>query len=61
MLVAIRREQEDRAALSDERRTAAAVSVLGERGVAGTARASLGDRSGSWRGLVAHRFGSKAR
>ncbi len=60
MVVAIRRKQEDRTALSDKLMTAAAVSLLVERGIAGTTLASIGERSGYSRGLVTHRFGSKA-
>ncbi len=40
--------------------TDAAVSLLVERGIAGTTLASIGERSGYSRGLVTHRFGSKA-
>lgn len=40
--------------------TEAAVSLLIERGIAGTTLASIGERSGYSRGLVTHRFGSKA-
>jgi len=40
--------------------TDAAVGLLVERGVAGTTLASIGERSGYSRGLVTHRFGSKA-
>ncbi len=38
----------------------AAVSLLVERGIAGMTLASIGERSGYSRGLVTHRFGSKA-
>jgi len=38
----------------------AAVSLLVERGIAGTTLASIGERAGYSRGLVTHRFGSKA-
>jgi AcrR family transcriptional regulator len=40
--------------------TDAAVGLLVERGVAGTTLASIGERAGYSRGLVTHRFGSKA-
>ena len=40
--------------------TEAAVSLLVERGIAGTTLASIGERAGYSRGLVTHRFGSKA-
>ncbi|WP_428266085.1 TetR/AcrR family transcriptional regulator [Haliangium sp.] len=40
--------------------TEAAVSLLVERGIAGTTLASIGERSGYSRGLVTNRFGSKA-
>ncbi len=40
--------------------TDAAVSLLVERGIAGMTLASIGERSGYSRGLVTHRFGSKA-
>jgi AcrR family transcriptional regulator len=55
-----RRTQEERTALSDERMFAAAVSLLVERGTAGTTLAAIGERAGYSRGLVTHRFGSKA-
>jgi AcrR family transcriptional regulator len=61
MTVAMRRKQVDRTALSDKLMTEAAVSLLVERGIAGTTLASIGQRSGYSRGLVTHRFGSKAR
>jgi AcrR family transcriptional regulator len=40
--------------------TEAAVGLLVERGIAGTTLASIGERAGYSRGLVTHRFGSKA-
>lgn len=40
--------------------TEAAVSLLVERGIAATTLAAIGERSGYSRGLVTHRFGSKA-
>ncbi|NVB42585.1 TetR/AcrR family transcriptional regulator [Pseudenhygromyxa sp. WMMC2535] len=40
--------------------TEAAVGLIVERGIAGTTLASIGERSGYSRGLVTHRFGSKA-
>jgi AcrR family transcriptional regulator len=55
-----RRRQEDRTALSEQAMTDAAVGLLVERGIAGTTLASIGERSGYSRGLVTHRFGSKA-
>jgi AcrR family transcriptional regulator len=57
---AVRRRQEDRVALSDERMTRAAVQLLVEVGVAGTTLAAVGERAGYSRGLPAYRFGSKA-
>lgn len=55
-----RRTQEERTALSDRRMLSAAVSLLVEVGMAGTTLAAIGERSGYSRGLVTHRFGSKA-
>jgi AcrR family transcriptional regulator len=55
-----RRRQEERTALSEQAMTDAAVGLLVERGIAGTTLASIGERSGYSRGLVTHRFGSKA-
>lgn len=55
-----RRRQEDRTALSDRLLKEAAVSLLIERGVSGTTFAAIGARAGYSRGLVTHRFGSKA-
>jgi AcrR family transcriptional regulator len=61
MLAPARRTQEERTALSDQRMTAAAVALLIEKGIAGTTLAAIGERAGYSRGLVTHRFGSKAR
>src|SRR5690349_499331 len=55
-----RRTQEERTAMSEQSMTEAAVSLLVERGIAGTTLAGIGERSGYSRGLVTHRFGSKA-
>lgn len=55
-----RRTQEERTALSDRRMLDAAVSLLVEVGMAGTTLAAIGERAGYSRGLVTHRFGSKA-
>lgn len=55
-----RRTQEERTALSEQLMTEAAVSLLVERGIASTTLAAIGERSGYSRGLVTHRFGSKA-
>jgi AcrR family transcriptional regulator len=60
ILAVKRRRQEERTALSDRAMTEAAVSLLVERGIAGTTLASVGERAGYSRGLVTHRFGSKA-
>ncbi|WAS95235.1 TetR/AcrR family transcriptional regulator [Nannocystis punicea] len=46
--------------MSEQSMTEAAVSLLVERGIAGTTLAGIGERSGYSRGLVTHRFGSKA-
>ena len=56
----VRRRQEERTALSDRLLREAAISLLIERGIAGTTLAAIGERSGYSRGLVTHRFGSKA-
>jgi AcrR family transcriptional regulator len=56
----VRRKQQERTALSDRLMTEAAVGLLVERGIAGTTLASIGERAGYSRGLVTHRFGSKA-
>jgi AcrR family transcriptional regulator len=55
-----KRTQEERTAMSEQSMTDAAVSLLVERGIAGTTLAGIGERSGYSRGLVTHRFGSKA-
>jgi len=56
----IRRTQRERTALSDQRLTAAAVELLVLRGVDGTTLSAIAEISGYSRGLVTHRFGSKA-
>lgn len=58
--IARRRTQEERTAISEQLMTDAAVGLLVERGIAGTTLAGIGERSGYSRGLVTHRFGSKA-
>lgn len=58
--VRIRRTQLERTALSDTKLTAAAISLLIERGISGTTLFAIGERAGYSRGLVTHRFGSKA-
>jgi AcrR family transcriptional regulator len=60
MTASPRRRQQDRTALSDRLLTEAAVGLLVERGIAGTTLAGIGERAGYSRGLVTHRFGSKA-
>lgn len=55
-----RRRQEDRTALSDQRLFDAAVSLLIEVGIQGMTLAAIGERAGYSRGLVTHRFGTKA-
>jgi AcrR family transcriptional regulator len=55
-----RRRQAERVALSDRRLTDAAIALLNERGTAGTTLQAIGARAGYSRGLVTHRFGSKA-
>ena len=55
-----RRRQVDRTALSDRRLKEAAVALLIERGIAGATFTAIGERAGYSRGLVTHRFGSKA-
>lgn len=60
MSVPARRRQVERTALSDQLLKDAAVSLLIERGIHGTTLAAIGERSGYSRGLVTHRFGSKA-
>lgn len=56
----LRRRQEDRTALSDRLLKEAAVTLLIERGIARTTLAAIGELAGYSRGLVTHRFGSKA-
>lgn len=56
----VRRRQEERTALSDRLLREAAITLLIERGIAGTTLAAIGERAGYSRGLVTHRFGSKA-
>jgi AcrR family transcriptional regulator len=57
----VRRTQEERTALSDQRMTAAAVALIVEGGAAAATLAAIGERAGYSRGLVTHRFGTKAR
>jgi AcrR family transcriptional regulator len=61
MAAPLRRRQAERTALSDRMMYEAAVSLLVEHGIAGTTLAAIGERAGYSRGLVAHRFGTKAR
>jgi AcrR family transcriptional regulator len=56
----VRRRQEERTALSDQKMTQAAIQLLLESGIEGTTFAGIGERAGYSRGLVTHRFGSKA-
>jgi AcrR family transcriptional regulator len=56
----LRRRQQDRTALSDERMTRAAINLLVDRGLAGTTLAAIGANAGYSRGLVTHRFASKS-
>lgn len=56
----IRRSQEARVALSDERMLKAAIDLLVEHGIAGMTLAAVGERAGYSRGLPAYRFGSKS-
>ncbi|SRR5581483_5216112 len=58
--VRVRRTQLERTALSDRKLAAAAISLLIERGISGTTLIAIGERAGYSRGLVTHRFGSKA-
>src|SRR6266436_1372700 len=58
--VHVRRSQEERTARSDQLMTQAAIALLIERGVQGTTLAAIGEQAGYSRGLVTHRFGSKA-
>src|SRR3546814_12482747 len=59
--VPARRTQEERTALSDQRMTDAAVALIVEHGIAAATLAAIGERAGYSRGLVTHRFGTKAR
>ena len=52
--------QDERAARSDARMGDAAVSLICERGAAGTTLTDVGMRAGYSRGLASARFGSKA-
>jgi AcrR family transcriptional regulator len=56
----VRRTQVQRTALSDRLLVGAAIALLIERGIAGTTLIAIGERAGYSRGLVTHRFGSKA-
>jgi len=56
----IRRTQEERTAISDRLMAEAAIALLIQGGIAGTTLAAIGERAGYSRGLVTHRFGSKA-
>jgi AcrR family transcriptional regulator len=58
--VPVRRTQEERTALSDRLLVGAAIALLIERGIGGTTLIAIGERAGYSRGLVTHRFGSKA-
>ncbi|HVO49050.1 MAG TPA: TetR/AcrR family transcriptional regulator [Steroidobacteraceae bacterium] len=58
--VRARRTQLERTALSDRKLAEAAISLLIERGISGTTLIAIGERAGYSRGLVTHRFGSKA-
>ncbi|MGB1558294.1 MAG: TetR/AcrR family transcriptional regulator [Oceanococcaceae bacterium] len=55
-----RRTQEERSALSDSRMLAAATTLIVEGGVPGLTLAAIAERAGYSRGLVSHRYGSKA-
>ncbi len=55
-----RRTQAERSALSDKRMLEAAIKHMVERGVEKTTLAAIGQEAGYSRGLVTHRFGSKA-
>lgn len=55
-----RRTQEQRTALSDHRMMEAAIALLVECGIEGTTLLAIGKKAGYSRGLVSHRFGSKA-
>lgn len=56
----LRKTHLERTALSDQRMIAASVSLIVESGIPGATLAAIGERSGYSRGLVTHRFGSKA-
>jgi AcrR family transcriptional regulator len=56
----LHRTQEERTALSERLLVEAAIELLVQRGLAGTTLAAIGERAGYSRGLVTHRFGSKA-
>lgn len=56
----VRRTQEERTALSDQRMLEAAIALIVQNGLAGTTLAAIGEKAGYSRGLVTHRFGSKA-
>jgi AcrR family transcriptional regulator len=56
----VRRRQQDRTALSDQRMTKAAIDLLVRTGLARTTLAAIGTAAGYSRGLVTHRFGSKS-
>ena len=56
----VRRTQEERTALSDRLLVGAAIQLLIERGISGTTLIAIGECAGYSRGLVTHRFGSKA-
>ena len=58
--VPTRRTQLERTAMSDHKMTVAAIALLIERGIGGTTLVAIGERAGYSRGLVTHRFGSKA-
>ena len=57
----IRRTQEQRTSLSEQRMCAAAISLLVDKGLVGTTLSAIGENAGYSRGLVTHRFGSKAK
>ena len=55
-----RRTQAERTAESEERLLRAALKLIGERGYERTTLAAIGEEAGYSRGLVSHRYGSKA-
>lgn len=55
----VRRTQEQRTALSDQRMFDAAIALIIESGIPGTTLAAIGERAGYSRGLVTHRYGTK--